>query len=213
LARVQEDLILTQEELTSTKKDLAFHESALQTMLTKDKEREAEDAEMDDSDNEANAGVSRVRREIESLKEKLRQSEQESHKLAYRLEDRIKESKRVESKSNRLKSKNNRLEEKVKQSQDKINRNKSSYDKVSSQLDIAQNSENAKGNQIINLTEKFRALQAQVAKHDKSVLEYQTEESDYQAEIMDLEERLGESLLTSVRLRSNEKRCNYNTMS
>jgi chromosome segregation ATPase len=193
LNKVQEDLNLTQEELITARKDLAFHESALRTLLAKNKEREAEDAKMDDSDNDANPGVSRARREIESLKEQLRQSEQESHKLTGRLDDWIKESKRFESENNRLKVKTNKLEEKVKLSLEEINRNKSSHDKVLAQLDIAQTSENVKGNQITNLTERIKALQAQVAKHEKAVLEYQTGESEYQTEIMNLEDRLSES--------------------
>jgi len=36
-------------------------------------------------------------------------------------------------------------------------------------------------------------LQAQATKHEKSVLEYQNQESDFQAEIDDLEERLSEA--------------------
>jgi len=193
LTKVQEDLNLTQEELITARKDLAFHESAMRTLLAKNKEREAEDAEMDDSDNDANPGVSRARREIESLKEQLRQSEQESHKLTGRLDDWIKEAKRFESENNRLKVKTNKLEEKIKLSLDEINRNKSSHDKALAQLDIAQTSENVKGNQITNLTERIKTLQAQVAKHEKAVLEYQTGESEYQTEIMNLEERLSES--------------------
>jgi len=154
---------------------------------------EAEDAEMDDSDNDSHPGVRKARREIDSLKERLRQSEQETRNMADRLDERIKESKRLESESNKLKSKNTKLEEKVKQSQDEVSRTKSSYDKVSSQLDISQNSENVKGTQITNLTEKIKSLQAQVAKHEKSIIEYQTGESDFQAEIIDLEERLSEA--------------------
>jgi len=86
----------------------------------------------------------------------------------------------------------------MKQLQDEINRNKSSYDKVSSQLDIAQNSENVKGTQITILTERVKSLQAQVAKHEKSVLEYQIGESGFQAEIIDLEERLSKQRLRAT---------------
>jgi len=111
LRKAQDELILTQDDLTSTKADLAFHVSALQTMLAKDKEREAEDAEMDDSDNDAHPGVSRARREIDSLKERLRQSEQENYNMADRLDEKTKESKRLESENNKLKSKNTKLEE------------------------------------------------------------------------------------------------------
>jgi len=42
LDKAKEELILTRNELASTKKDLAFHVSALQTMLVKAKEREAD---------------------------------------------------------------------------------------------------------------------------------------------------------------------------
>jgi len=55
---------------------------------------------------------------------------------------------------NKLKSKYTKLEEKMKQLQGDLNRSKSSHDKVSAQLNIAQNSENVKGTQITKLTEK-----------------------------------------------------------
>jgi len=99
LAKVKEDLILTQEELASTKreltsarKDLTFSESALKLLQGRAKDSDAEDAEMEDFDSDFHAGISRARREIDSLKEKLRQSEQETHNLTDRLDDKIKES-------------------------------------------------------------------------------------------------------------------------
>jgi len=61
-------LILTQEELTSTKKELTFSESALKLLQGRAKDSDAEDAEMEDSDSDFHAGISRARREIDFLK-------------------------------------------------------------------------------------------------------------------------------------------------
>jgi len=177
LGKALDDLIFTQDELASTRGNLAL--CKIETRIVRPTMLREKILTV----------MFRARRENDSVKVKLRQSEQEAQKL----QDTIDRIRRNELEHNKLKSKYTKLEEKMKQLQDDLNRSKSSNDKVSAQLDIAQNSENVKGTQITNLTEKVKALQAQVTKQEKSVLEYQTQESDFQADINYLEERLNEA--------------------
>jgi len=147
LNSIRDELTSTQEELASTQDELVFTKSAL-TLQLEIRSRETDDAEMEDLDHKSNAGLNRARSENDSLRRKLDQSEQDALKLAAtieRLEDKVKDSKKIESDYNKLKLKSTKLEAQLKQLQDALDRTRSSHKTVSSQRDITQNSENVKG--------------------------------------------------------------------